>query len=281
MTVESTQLSFFENDNAEYEKFAEKFKPKLTTDDCYTPPEVYDAVRDWACREYGFSPDRIVRPFYPGGDFERFEYPADCVVLDNPPFSILSKIKKFYVQRNIKFFLFAPALTLFSTAGGAENQIVHLVADANIQYLNGAVVRTSFVTNLGNADIYALTEPELKQAVDAASARIRARTVRQLPKYAYPDHVTTAARMNWYTNYGVRFSVPRDECIRIAALDSQRSAGKAIYGAGLLLSDRCAEQQRIAAEKAAAEKTVNAWTLSARERELVKRLSKMEADNEQ
>ena len=75
-----------------YEKFVDKFKPKLTTDDCYTPPKIYAAVRDWACAKYGIDPAKIVRPFYPGGDFEAFDYPDDCVVLDNPPFSILSKI---------------------------------------------------------------------------------------------------------------------------------------------------------------------------------------------
>lgn len=31
--------------NAEYEAFVDKFKPKLTTDDCYTPPEVYEVVK--------------------------------------------------------------------------------------------------------------------------------------------------------------------------------------------------------------------------------------------
>ena len=28
----------------DYEAFVGKFEPKKTTDDCYTPPEVYDAV---------------------------------------------------------------------------------------------------------------------------------------------------------------------------------------------------------------------------------------------
>ncbi len=28
----------------DYDGFVEKFKPKKTTDDCYTPPEVYDVV---------------------------------------------------------------------------------------------------------------------------------------------------------------------------------------------------------------------------------------------
>ncbi len=30
-----------------YEEFVGKFKPKLTTDDCYTPAPVYDAILDW------------------------------------------------------------------------------------------------------------------------------------------------------------------------------------------------------------------------------------------
>jgi hypothetical protein len=68
------------DDNPEYDAFTEKFKPKKTTDDCYTPPLVYDAIQDWACSEYGIDPACIVRPFYPGGDYERFDYPdaASC-----------------------------------------------------------------------------------------------------------------------------------------------------------------------------------------------------------
>lgn len=58
--------------NAEYEAFVNKFKPKLTTDDCYTPPEVYEVVKNWACAKYGIDPAKIVRPFYPGGDYESF-----------------------------------------------------------------------------------------------------------------------------------------------------------------------------------------------------------------
>lgn len=38
-----------------YEEFVEKFKPKLTTDDCYTPPIVYDAVADWVASEYNLN----------------------------------------------------------------------------------------------------------------------------------------------------------------------------------------------------------------------------------
>lgn len=36
----------------DYEGFVAKFQPKKTTDDCYTPPAVYEAVKAWACRRY-------------------------------------------------------------------------------------------------------------------------------------------------------------------------------------------------------------------------------------
>lgn len=74
------------------------------------PPAVYEAIKDWACREYGIDPDKVVRPFYPGGDYERFDYSDGKVVVDNPPFSILSKICKFYRDNHVPFFLFAPDL---------------------------------------------------------------------------------------------------------------------------------------------------------------------------
>lgn len=38
--------------NAEYEAFVDKFKPKLTTDDCYTPPEVYEVVKKHIARAH-------------------------------------------------------------------------------------------------------------------------------------------------------------------------------------------------------------------------------------
>ncbi len=128
----------------DYEGFVEKFKPKKTTDDCYTPPEVYEVIKDWVCNRYGINPEIIVRPFYPGGDFENFNYPEGCLVLDNPPFSILAKIKRFYLEKGIKFFLFAPSLTLFSSPDLVK-RICHIGVGADIVYENGAVVKTSFV----------------------------------------------------------------------------------------------------------------------------------------
>lgn len=62
----SRQLSF-----TDYDGFCEKFKPKKTTDDCYTPPAVYDAVLDYVDRNVAPIGGReVVRPFWPGGDYE-------------------------------------------------------------------------------------------------------------------------------------------------------------------------------------------------------------------
>ena len=35
------------DESEEYAAFVEKFKPKKTTDDCYTPPAVYEAVLNY------------------------------------------------------------------------------------------------------------------------------------------------------------------------------------------------------------------------------------------
>lgn len=47
----------------EYKEFVDKFKIKLTTDDCYTPDGVYKVVRDFAMAQYGFDEGKIIRPF--------------------------------------------------------------------------------------------------------------------------------------------------------------------------------------------------------------------------
>lgn len=63
-----------------YEEFIEKFKPKKTTDDCYTPDVIYKAVKDWAIKEMDWGGRTVVRPFWPGGNFENYDYPEGCVV---------------------------------------------------------------------------------------------------------------------------------------------------------------------------------------------------------
>ena len=135
-----------------YEAWVDKFKYKMTTDDCMTPEPVYQAVLDWARAEYNIGPEtRIVRPFWPGADYRAEDYSGDCMVIDNPPFSILSEICRWYQEHGVRFLLFAPTLTLFSTACGEMN---YIVCAATVTYENGAKVNTSFVTNMGEWKIY-------------------------------------------------------------------------------------------------------------------------------
>ena len=253
----------------DYEGFVEIFKPKLTTDDCYTPPIVYDAVADWAAQNYGLNKKCFCRPFYPGGDYKNFDY-NDKIVVDNPPFSILIQIVKFYVDNNIKFFLFAPTL---SGLVRYSDYCTSLAVGAVITYENGAEITTSFVTNLEPENIRMKTSPSLYKAVQEANAKNRQEQKKQFPKYAYPMNVISSAMIYPYNKYDIDFVITRDESIRISSLDSQRKAGKSIFGRGLLISDRLkAEREKAERVKAEREKAEQ-WELSEREKEIIKSLS--------
>lgn len=252
----------------EYEQFEEKFKPKLTTDDCYTPPKVYEAVKAWAVEKYNLAGNRVLRPFYPGGDYQSEAYNENDVVIDNPPFSILSEICRFYMERGVPFFLFAPSLTLFSSASGACN---YIVCDADVIYENGAHVNTSFVTNMGDEKI--LTAPELGEAIQRANKKEAV----ELAKYDYPENLITAARLGKWVEKGARISIKNAVFVR--ALDSQRAEGKTIYGGGFLISTKAAENtaaEKAAVEKAAVEKESVLWPLSDREKTIVEELDRKE-----
>lgn len=133
----------------DYEGFVEKFKKKetkKTTDDCMTPPAVYETVLQYVREVAGIGEDRrVVRPFWPGGDYENYPYEEGDVVVDNPPFSILARILDFYIACGIGFWLFAPHLTLFTHA---KRPVTLVVVDVKIEYENGAIVNTGFITNL-------------------------------------------------------------------------------------------------------------------------------------
>lgn len=255
-----------------YEEFIDKFKPKLTTDDCATPPLVFDAVLEWVVKEYGIDPRCVVRPFWPGMDYQKQEYPDGCVVVDNPPFSILSKICEWYLDRNIKFFLFAPSLTALSGKNVCM-RMNHIICAADIVYENGANVRTAFVTNLGDGETVLQTAPSLGKAVNDAVEKIRKEAAKHVPKYVYPYHIVTAALLQKYSHYGVDLKIGMSECIRVSKLDAQNASGKAIFGSGLLLSDDAAARHKQAAEAAAERAAAVVWELSAREKEIIRKLS--------
>ena len=245
---------------ADYDAFVEKFEAKKTTDDCYTPPEVFKLVLDYVNENCNLTGKRIIRPFFPGGDFESIEYQHDHVVIDNPPFSIISKIVRFYLNEGVPFFLFAPHLTLF----GSDVDCTYIVVGGNIVYENGAQVKTSFLSNMfGDAKIIGDAGFLDKFKELEASKKVA------LPKYEYPANVVTVSNIQWMIERGVSIKIEKAHVKHCRALASQKAVKKGIFGSGFLISEKAA------LEKAALEKDfIITWELSENERQIINSLGK-------
>lgn len=251
--------------NGEYDEFVDKFQPKLTTDDCYTPQPVYDAILAWAVKNLGVSKSAIVRPFYPGGDYTRMDqYATGCFVLDNPPFSILTEIIRFYCANGIRFLLFAPAMTLFTAR---DCDVTYILSDSVITYENGAKVRTGFITNAVE-DFRIWLCPELGEAVaDAQADEDKAKQ-----GFVYPDNIVTAAILGKIVKRNISLKIRKASCEAISESDSAKEQGRELYGGAFIMSDGAAAE-RAAAERAAATRL----NLSPREKAIIERLNKQDA----
>ena len=253
----------------QYELFVEKFKRKKTSDDCYTPELIYDAIRDYVAEEYSLDTGKFVRPFWPDTDYQDFNYPEGCVVVDNPPFSILAEILRFYLHERIKFFLFCPGKTALEYG---RLGVCIICTNTNIVFNNGAIINISFCTNLEAAGVR--SSSELYRQIKTANDKNMQEVKPQLPQYIYPPEVLTFSAVDRFSKYGIDFKVESDELFFIRQLDSQRTAKKGVYGAGFLMSEEATER-RAAAERAAAERAAaERWQLSERERKIVKALGK-------
>ena len=246
----------------EYEAWLSKFEAKKTTDDCYTPAAIYAAVKAWAVEEYKLEGRRVFRPFYPGGDYEGADYQDGDVVIDNPPFSIMAKIVRFYESNCIDFFLFAPSLTLFS-----HNAKCSIVTACAVKYANGpgAGVNTSFMTSLDDAKVR--TAPKLKKAIEEVQEKKKEEKPKRA-KYVYPDSVITAALLEKISKVDFRV-YPGQISNLLRELDSQKEVQKKLFGKGFLISEKkAAELAELKASVGAIE-----WPLSEREMELIRSLN--------
>jgi hypothetical protein len=256
--------------NDEYNEFLDKFEIAKTTDDCFTPDNIYDAVAEYVEKRYALNRKQFKRPFFPNGDYQSEKYGKNDVVVDNPPFSILAQIIDFYRSRGIRFFLFVPALTAMNYCN--KENVTILCVNARITYENGASVNTAFATNLGDTSICAESDPDLTEKIKEVNEINEKAMHKNVPKYEYPYEVLTGAKLGYFSQHGERFSVRWKDCTLIRQLDAQKESGSAIYGCGLLLSERAAAE-RAAAERAAAERAdTTKWKLSDRELEIVRSL---------
>lgn len=219
----------YQDGNEEYNAFLSKFEVKRTTDDCFTPEAVYDAVSSWVSDEYGVDRASFVRPFWPGGDFRNFPYAEGCVVVDNPPFSIIAKICRWYNNSGIDYFLFSPSLT---TIGIDKGRCRYVHVGYNVRYQNGAKVKTSFVTSLGKDKIR--TSPELYRRIYEAEESEKRQRHLSDRVIGYPDELVTSSIMDKLCLAGIDFRVAEGDCLFVGSLDNYN---KHIYGGGFILSE--------------------------------------------
>lgn len=267
----------------DYEGFVEKFKPKKTTDDCYTPSYIYDEVIGWLIDNGHINnTQKIVRPFWPGADFQKSDYPEGCVVVDNPPFSIMSSIKRWFQEKGIRFFLFSPHLTLFQTYFPEHT---YIITNASIIYENGANVSTDFVTNIPSfSGCGIMCASSLRERI-IQSQKLNLKKIKN-PQYIYPDNVITTSVIASLLKGGKDISIPHAELEYIRNLDNQIPLKKSIYGNGFLCSDRIAQLIKVEKENAyitdlnnkkneciEKEKKAIRFSLSEREKKLIKSLT--------
>ena len=196
-----------------YEEFVEKFKPKkLTTDDCYTPAAIYDAVVSFVASTYGIDPATFTRPFWPGADYTKHNYEGK-VVVDNPPFSCLYKIINYYNKNKIKYFMFAPALTIFTHLNKCDIVLIN----PPITYENGATVKTAFATNL-DSEFKVLFSKDLSQAIEKIYG-IKHKRILRTPR---PANYWSATDCITHQQ-----SIPRDAYI---SRESKNPEGHVIFG---------------------------------------------------
>lgn len=210
----------------DYEHFVKKFKEKgykQTTDDCYTPKEVYAAILEWVGERVSLSGRPIVRPFYPGVDYKNAEYPDECVVVDNPPFSILAEICRFYLARKIDFFLFGPGLTLFQ-----DNEVQFVIIDVSITYHNGAEIPTGFITTLfGGRKLI------LSRSLSDKLREMQGKPRKERKKEEHVPYITSATARKYIKQLtgDVRLDISSEKFLR------KNANGGDIFGCGYILTD--------------------------------------------
>ena len=205
-----------------YADFVKKFERKKTTDDCYTPEAVYNAIIQYIDNNIIDLEGKIIkRPFFPNGDYLAEKYDNKTIVIDNPPFSIYSKIVRNYMRMNVKFFLFAPALMLFVPRSNCS----YVITNSNIRYNNGAVVKTSFATNLIGGKI--LISATLSNYIKVAQQQ----TNKEKKDMRLPENYINSAQL-------IKYCKNKDLMLQGSEDFLTKFEGRKIFGAAMRLTDK-------------------------------------------
>lgn len=228
----SRQLSF-----TDYDGFCEKFKSKKTTDDCYTPQAVYEAVLEYVNRNVTPLDGRdVVRPFWPGGDYERHEYPQGCIVIDNPPFSITAQIVRFYIRHGVDFFLFCDGLTCMNRSN--VPQVAFHIVKTGVTFENGAQVSVAFVTNVRPHGERIVLAGELEAALRVACKQPN----KEKKKLIYPPEVVSGALLKKFVILGRNVSIAESQCAPIARHEAP-------FGGGFMVTTEVSQELELERER--------------------------------
>lgn len=207
----------------EYFEWLRKFERKHTTDECYTPPAVYEEIKNYVVKFFGLEDKTIERPFYPNGDYKKAaeSYDENTVVIDNPPFSLTTDIVKTYQAMRIKFLIFTQMKTaLYHIDKGVSVWFM----PHNIVYDGGIKVCTAFMTNL-----------EKEQCIRTVPGLISPPSPQKKPKNYYPDNLYIASHFCSMSRAGAALMIPiSPEMSRGTFVDKNRGKVQ-IYGRGVEL----------------------------------------------
>ena len=212
-----------------------------TTDECYTPPAVYDTVLDYAVERYNLQDKHIVRPFIPGGDYQKYVYDKNDVVIDNPPFSITTKIAKWYIDRNIPFLLFINGLYGVSLSRGLHGNATVIVTNAPVSFYNKGSekrIRLGFVTNLEPKNIILRADATLTNRLNGLVKK------KSFKRFQYPENFLKNNDILAALQRNVELKLTTDNCLFEDNLDYHKAHthGKSqrvsVFGGGYLVNDR-------------------------------------------
>lgn len=245
-----------------------------TLDECYTSPEVYDTMLNYAIDRYNSQGKHIVRPFIPGGDYQKYVYGENDVVIDNPPFSMTTKIAKWYINHGIPFFLFINGLYAVSLSRGLHGKATVIATNANASFYhkpNNKVVKLGFVTNLEPKNIVLRGDVTLTGKLNDLVKK------KALNKYQYPENMITNSDVLAAIRRGVELQLTTNNCLFEDNLDYNKEHKLTdVHGGCYLVDDNVYNEYKSAMEKVPPH--THHVTLSEREKVIIEKLNKRSGD---
>lgn len=244
-----------------------------TPDECYTSPEVYDTVLDYAVERYHLQDKHIVRPFIPGGDYTKYVYGENDVVIDNPPFSITTKIVNWYIDHNIPFFLFINGLYGVSLSRGLREKATVIATNAHVSFYHkpdNKLIRLGFVTNLEPKNIVIRGDATLTNRLNGLVKK------KSFKRFHYPDNFIKNSDILSALQRNVELKLTTKNCLFEDNLDYHKAQRLSVFGGGYLVNDQLyAEFKESLKHDLSGTYCV---TLSTREQKIIEDLNKKTGD---